>query len=304
MIRYSSRSWFRLLFSTRGSLSRGVALRVVAFGALAAAVVAVDELGVRVHLPAGVHETSAAVVALILAFRTNTGYNRFWEGRSLWGAIVNASRNLAQVAECHVKDPGGDEARTFATWIVVFAWVTRRRLRSEASWPEIERLLGADDFARLSAAPHPPLFAMRQISTTIARWSAEARIEPMMATQAQRLAAALVDSLGGCEKIAKTPTPLGHVLLMERFVAIYLATLPFMLVTRIERLTPIATVLIAYPILLLDSLGAALDDPFGHDPSHLPLTRICLTIEKDLLGTAPPPESIYALPPATSGVEE
>jgi len=51
--------------------------------------------------------------------------------------------------------------------------------------------------------------------------------------------------------------------------------------------------IIAYPILLLDALGAALDNPFGHDPSHLPLTRICLTIEKDLLGTSPPPESIF-----------
>ena len=66
-----------------------------------------------------------------------------------------------------------------------------------------------------------------------------------------------------------------------------------MLVTRIERLTPVVTMLIAYPILLLDALGAGLDDPFGHGASHLPLTRICLTIEKDLLGTAPPPALVF-----------
>lgn len=292
MIPYSPRNWLRLLFSARGTLSRGVLLRVLAFGAIAAVVVAVDELGLRVHLPAGVHETSAAVIALILAFRTNTAYNRFWEGRSLWGAIVNASRNLAQIAECHVKD-GEDEARAFSTWIVVFAWVTRRRLRSETSWPEIERLIEPADFAALVASSHPSLFAARRLSTTIARWVTEGRIEPMMGVNAQRVVATLVDSLGGCEKIAKTPSPLGHILLMERFIALYLATLPFMLVTRIEMLTPLATMLIAYPILLLDALGATLDDPFGHDPSHLPLTRICLTIEKDLLGTSPPPETIF-----------
>lgn len=292
MIPYSSRSWLRLLFSVRGSLSRGVLLRVVAFGAIAGVVVLLDQLGVRVHLPAGVHETSAAVIALILAFRTNTAYNRFWEGRSLWGAIVNASRNLAQVADCHVVE-GTDEPRAFTTWIVVFAWVTRRRLRAETSWPEVARLISPAELEALQASGHPSLFAARRLSGTIARWIRDGALDPQMGAHAERLVSSLVDSLGGCEKIAKTPTPLGHVLLMERFIALYLATLPFMLVTRIETLTPFATMLIAYPILLLDALGAALDDPFGHDPSHLPLTRICVTIEKDLLGTSPPPESIY-----------
>lgn len=292
MIPYSSRSWLRLLFSARGSLSRGVALRVAAFGAIAVGVVVADQLGARVHLPAGVHETSAAVVALILAFRTNTGYNRFWEGRSLWGAIVNASRNLAQVAEAHVTE-GADETRAFATWIVVFAWVTRRRLRGETRWPEIERLLSPADFVALTAAGHPSLFATRRLSSDLQRWVRQRRLDPIMAETAQRLVGSLVDSLGGSEKIAKTPSPLGHVLLMERFIALYLATLPFMLVTRVEMLTPLVTILIAYPIVLLDALGAALDNPFGHDPSHLPLTRICLVIEKDLLGSTPPPESIY-----------
>lgn len=295
MIPYSPRSWLRVLFSLRGSFSRGVMLRVLAFGLIGAVVVAIDTLGVRVHLPAGVHETSAAVVALILAFRTNTAYNRFWEGRSLWGAIVNASRNAAQLVRSHVDDDA-DATRAFATWVVVFAWVTRRRLRAERSWPEIERLLPPADFAELAAAPHPSLHATQQMSRALAGWVRSGRLDPVLAAHGQHVVGTLVDSLGGCEKIARTPTPLGHVLLMERFIALYLATLPFMLVTRVEMLAPVATMLIAYPILQLDALGAALDDPFGHDPSHLPLTRICLVIEKDLLGTSPAPDTIYTGP--------
>lgn len=292
MIPYSSQGWFRLLFSGPGSLSRGVAARLAVFGALSVAVVTLDKGVVQLHLPAGVHETSAAIVGLILAFRTNTGYNRFWEGRSLWGSIVNASRNLAQIAEHHLRGDAG-EVRSFLTWIAVFAWVTRRHLRAEKSWPEIARLISPEDLEALTAARHPSLFAAGRLSTVIAHWTTEERLDPMMSAQAQELVATLVNSLGACEKIAKTPSPLGHVLLMERFIALYLATLPFMLVTRIELLTPLVTILIAYPILLLDALGAALDNPFGHDPSHLPLTRICLTIEQNLLGTAPPPESAF-----------
>lgn len=298
MTAYSSRSWLRLLLTARGTLSKGVLLRVLFFGLVGVGVVVLDEVGVRVHLPAGVHETSAAVVALVLAFRTNTAYNRFWEGRSLWGAIVNASRNVAQIAECHAQ-ADKQEIRSFSTWLVVFAWVTRRRLRRENTWPEIERLLDPADFRALSSSGHPALFATSKVSASLARWIREERMDPIMGAIAQRGVTNLVDALGGCEKIAKTPSPLGHILLMERFIALYLATLPFMLITRIERLTPLATVLIAYPILLLDSLGASLDNPFGHDPSHLPLTRICLTIEHDLLGTAPPPEKVFRDPAAS-----
>lgn len=274
-------------------LNRSVVLKTMLYGSIGAAVVGLDEAGARVHLPAGVHESAAAVIALMLAVRTNTGFARFWEGRTLWGAIVNTCRNLADISSCYVKDVTTDELRRFAAWIVTFAWVTRRRLRGQGAWPEVERLLTEGDYSLLQAAEHPSLRASRMLSTTVAGWLNEGRVDPQIAQRAQTLIGGLVDSLGGCERIAKTPSPFGHVLLMERFIALYLATLPFMLVTRIELLTPLATMLIAYPVLLLDSLGASLDDPFGHAPSHLPLTRICLTIERDLLGSAPSPELVY-----------
>ena len=115
-----------------------------------------------------------------------------------------------------------------------------------------------------------------------------------MAVHAQQLVANLVDCIGGCDRIAGTPIPIGHVLLIERFLAVYLATLPFMLVTRIEALTPIATMAIAYPLLLLDALGAELESPFGHEPNHLPLTRICARLHTELLGEAPEPSEVFA----------
>lgn len=292
MIPYPPRGWVRLLLSVRGSSSRGVLRRILAFGVFATGVVIADRLGVRVHLPGGVHETTGVLIALVLAFRTNTGYNRFWEGRALWGSIVNTCRNLARVAEVHAKtDPHA--ARTFATWIVVFAHVTRRRLRNEREWPEVRRLLSDEDLSSLVSAHHPCLHAAKKLSETIAGWRSRDDVDPMMGAYGERLVATLVDNLGGCERILKTPTPLGYVLLMERLIALYLLTLPFMLVTRIETLTPIATVAIAYPILLIDALGAELDDPFGHDASDLPLSRICVTIEKDILGSEPPSEMLY-----------
>ena len=96
----------------------------------------------------------------------------------------------------------------------------------------------------------------------------------------------LVNSLGGCERIAKTPTPLGHALLIPRFLVVHLATLPLGLVGALGVLTPLACMIVAYPVLMIEAQGRELDDPFGREPNDVALTRICDTIERDLLRTS------------------
>lgn len=283
MIPYVRRDWLRLLASPSGTFVPGVPLRVSAFGLIASVVYAVDEYHTSLHLPVGLHEIAGALIALILAFRTNTGYARFWEGRTLWGAIVNACRNLARLVRRHATQDEA-EARLFAAWIVTFAHTTRRSLRSERSLDEVARLLPPDAYAALVAAPHPALHAADELSKRLAQLTARRAIEPLMATVAERQIATLVDCLGGCERILRTPTPLGYILLMQRFIALYLATLPLALIDRLGILTPIITMIVAYPVLMIEGLGNELDEPFGHDPHDLPLTRICATIERDLLG--------------------
>lgn len=292
MLRYLPRHWLRLLFQSRGSFAQGVPLRVAAFAAIAAAITALDRYGVRVHLPAGVHESGAAVIALILAFRVNTGYNRFWEARALWGQTVNTCRNLSRLVRAYAEVDEAAATR-YATQIVAFAHAMRRHLRGETDAPEIARLLDDESFAALAAAPHRPVHAAAELSRRLADMVRARALRRKYGVEAELLVAALVNTLGGCERIRKTPTPLGLVLLMERFIAIYLATLPFMLLERVELLTPLVTALLAYPILMIDALGAELDDPFGHAANSLPLSRICATIEHDLLGVATPAELLF-----------
>lgn len=293
MLLYTPRHWLRLLLRFRGSFVRGVPLRLFAFGTIAVVATELDRRGVTLHLPAGVHEAGGAVIALIFAFRVNTGYNRFWEGRGLWGAIVNASRNLDRLVLHHASQTP-EEQRRFSVWVVSFAHATRRRLRGEATCPEIERLLGAEQYAVLTGPASPPLVAASELSRWLQQLLSRGAIDAKFAVQAEAEVNVLVNSLGGCERILKTPTPLGLVLLVERLIALYLSTLPFMLLGRVELFTPLVTLLIAYPILMIDALGAEFDDPFGHDANDLPLTRICTTIERDLLGSEPPPEMVFA----------
>jgi len=247
----------------------------------------------RLSLSVGYHEIAGAIIALALAFRTNTGYARFWEGRTLWGAIVNASRNLVRTVEVHAR-PDAKELERFATWVVVYAHTTRRSLREQDQAPEIAALLGDEELSGLRAQPHRPLAAAAELSRQLRDIAMKHAMAPMMVTHAESLIANLVDYLGGCERIRRTPTPYGFVLLVRRCIVIFLASLPLALVDSQGIRTIIVTMLVAYPVLMIEALASELDDPFGHDANDLPLSRICAIIEKNLLGTEPPPSNAPA----------
>lgn len=286
VIPYQRRDWLRVLVAPHGSLSPGVMYRVVAFGAIAMAAWYLDREGASVRLPIGLHEIIGAIIALILALRTNTAYNRFWEGRTLWGAIVNSCRNVTRIVEQHARvDP--DEMRVFAAYVALFAHATRRRLRQQPL-EEASRLLG-DQGEAIANAKHPALAVSNELSRRVAALAASGNLDRMMATQAEAQIVALVDYLGGCERISSAPTPLGYVLLMRRCIALFLATSPWALVEQLGGYTPILTVMIAYIVLMLEALANELDDPFGQDPNDLALTRICAVIERNTVGTEPPP---------------
>lgn len=260
--------------------------RVVAFGAIAMAAWYLDRRGASVQLPIGLHEIIGAIIALILALRTNTAYNRFWEGRTLWGAIVNSCRNVTRIVEQHARvDP--DEMRVFAAYVALFAHATRRRLRQQPL-EEASRLLG-DQGEAIASAKHPALAVSSELSRRVAVLAASGNLDRMMATQAEAQIVALVDYLGGCERISSTPTPLGYVLLMRRCIALFLATSPWALVEQLGGYTPVLTLMVAYIVLMLEALANELDDPFGQEPNDLALTRICAVIERNTVGTEPPP---------------
>ncbi len=291
MIPYGHQHWLRLLAAPRGAFSPGVLGRVILFTALSALSTSLHLLEIRpLTLPIGFHEVAGAVIALVLAFRTNTAYARFWEARTLWGGIVNASRNLSRLVHAQA-GISAEQRRSFDTYIVLFAHGTRRRLRHESLEPEARRLLSGRPLQALLACDHVALHSAQELSDRIATFRADGQLETMSAQLAESHVASLVDRLGGCERIHRTPTPLGYVALLRQLTVVFLSTLPFALVERVGWFMPLLSGVVAYPILMIEGLGNELDDPFGHDANDLPLERICSTIEHDLIGGGrPPPE--------------
>ena len=251
--------------------------------------VAVCGLNAAIHPDLGIevtpYELAGAALSLLLVLRTNAGYSRWWEGRQLWGGIVNQSRTLCLTALTNGPDDPAWRSN-LVRWTIAFAHVSRRTLRGERDLPEVAALLGADEAARLAAARHMPTAVSARIAALL-REARETSTSPHVAVAllpAETSRDRLLDHIGGCERILKAPLPRVYGVNIRRFIFLFLGTLPFGLLAKLDWVTPLATLMIAYPILVVDYIGVALQNPFHPtDLGHLPLEDICATIEGDLL---------------------
>lgn len=266
----------------RGAATLRVLPRVLSFGLISAGIVLLHRVVPHVALEVGPVEIVGGVLALLLVVRTNAGYDRWWEARKLWGGIVNQTRNLVVDALAYgPKSPAWRER--LVRWVAALPHLMRHSLRGERELPDVERLLGADAATAIAAAAHMPSFAMREIAGQL-REACEQGMDRFAFLQLDRERAQLIDHLGGCERILKTPLALVYVLKVRRFIALYLIALPFALVDRVGWATPLLTVLLAYAVMGIDQIGVELERPFStHSLSHLPLDGICRDIEQQLL---------------------
>lgn len=273
-------------FSWRGAASGRVLPTAIAFGAFATVVYLVYVLGpVNLAIEVGPHEVGGVLLSLLLVTRGNAGYDRWWEARKLWGGIVNQSRNLALAALAH--GPTDKNWREqVVRWAIAFAYAAKARLRGETQISELSRVLGDDETSRVEAAEHPPAFVALQIDRLLRDACERSGMDRFAFLQAERERSALIDHLGGCERIRSAPLPVVYSIATRRFLVLYLVTLPFALLHKFEAewLAPLVTFLIAYPVLALDQIGLELQRPFStRSLNHLPLDDICRTIENNLM---------------------
>jgi putative membrane protein len=228
---------------------------------------------------------AGAVLGVLLVFRTNAGYDRWWEARKLWGGIVNQSRNLAISALSY--GPVGDGWKdNFVRWTAAFAHVARTSLRGEPVPPEVGALVGPRGADQIAAAGHCPSFVALKLGTLLREARDKSQLDGFTFLQLDRERATLIDHIGACERILKTPLAKVYSIKIRRFIALFLLTLPFALLSRTNSawLIPVITMLVAYPLISLDQIGIELQNPFkASNLSHLPLDDISKTIEGNLL---------------------
>ncbi|MFK7777300.1 MAG: bestrophin family ion channel [Gimesia sp.] len=282
--------FWREAFALHGSISPRVILYVFSFGGIAFVICIlawfVEWLfQIRIGLDVTPYEFAGVALGLLLMLRTNAGYDRWWESRILWGGITNQSRNLV----IGVLSYGPEDQKwreNVIRWTAVFPHIARCSLRSEPPPPEVVSLIGQEEADKIGASNHMPGFVALKISGLLQQGCQQFEMDRFAFLQIDKERTRLIDHIGGCERILKTPLPLVYSIKIRRFIALFLLTLPLALLhkTGSPWLIPLITMLVAYPLVSLDQIGIELQNPFSKaNLSHLPLNEISATIEKNLM---------------------
>ena len=229
-------------------------------------------------------------LAIFLGFRNNSAYDRYWEGRKLWGEIVFSTRNFARQclslvasAPAPALEAAGTEIRSRMIYrAIAYAHALRHQLRDSDSRPDVEPLLAPDEWRGYQAAAHKPNFLMDRMGADLRRCMDEGRIDGCLAASIDSTLCLLSAACAACERIKSTPIPFSYTLLLHRTAYFYCFLLPFGLVDTIGFMTPFVVAIVAYTFFGLDALGDEIEEPFGLAPNDLPLDTICRTIEINL----------------------
>lgn len=296
-------SWARLVFQMRGTVLSHIWGRLALTFLVAVAVTVVH---LQKPLAYGLTLTPFSLVGLalsiILGFRNQTCYQRFWEGRQLWGALVNVSRSAARqtLTLIHARDPRDTGEvlalqRAIVHGLCAFAHLLRIHLRDLKDAGSLVRLLPEDDVRRLARSHNAPNALVTWVGEKVAEAGRRGWVEPTHMLTLQDSLSDLTDVQGGCERIKNTPIPFAYTLLIHRIAGLYCLTLPLGIVTTTGPYTPIVAMFVAYAFFGLDAVGDEIEDPFGMDAHDLPLDQLSTMIEINLresLGESPLPAPV------------
>lgn len=295
----SNRGWFQLALQLRGSVVPAVMGRTIVCGLFGVLISILHYAGFQVSIPMLAGLISNIVLGLLLVFRTNTAYERFWEGRKAWGTIVNATRNLSRQIWIAVgaKTPR-DRAGKVATLklLVAFAVSTKLHLRQQAPNTELEALLAPNQFRRLQGMNHPPLEVAFWIGDYLQQQYDRQQLTMYQLSDLQALLNTLVDMLGACERILKTPMPIAYAIHLKQLLLIYCLSLPFQMVGALGWWTGAIVALISFTLFGIEAIGLEIENPFGLDANDLPLDAICQTMLRNI-------EDLISLTPCSQTYE-
>lgn len=294
--------FWRDALTWHGTVTPLVMPRVLLFGLLGLVVGLAHQVYNWEGLGSGPVQFTAALLALLLVLRTNAGYERWWEARKLWGGIVNQSRNLA-IGGLTYGPRDGEWRDRFVRYTAAFSHVSRRSLREEREVPELVSLLrDAGEAERVARAQHMPSYVARVLSALLREAVESGSMDRFALIAVDRERTQLIDHLGGCERILRTPLPHIHTIKLRRFIVLYLFALPIAVVGAQWWLPGLVTALVAYPLLAIDQIAAELENPFSRkNLNHLPLDTLCETIQGNLLALLEADEPLAMTRPGMSG---
>lgn len=233
-------------------------------------------------------QIAGVALAIFLGFRNNSSYDRWWEGRKLWGGIVNQSRTFARQMLTFLVAPEAERAELAALQKRVlyrhFAWLQaiKQQLRSLDIFEVIAPHLSEAERAAAPAQKNVAAWLLHLQGVELAEASRRGWVTEFRLEMIDRSLTELLNMQGGCERIKSTPIPTAYRVFTHHFTRVYILMLPIGLMEQVE-LTALPVLLgLSFAFLVLETLGRILEDPFNMTPNALPLNAICRNIEINL----------------------
>ena len=223
-----------------------------------------------------------SALALFLGFRDNSAYQRWWEGRVLWGAMINASRSLARMSMNYLGSDR-DLGRTLVLRQIAYVHALRHALRRQPQDAEVHRFLSRGEASPALARTNVPNALLDGSGARIARAREAGLIDTILQSRMESVLIDIANAQGGMERIKNTPLPNQFRFLPAFFTRLLCALLPFGLVETLGFATPVGSTVAGLMFLAALQIGEDLVDPFADTVHDVPLTAMCRTIEIDLL---------------------
>ncbi|GAB1542210.1 bestrophin family ion channel [Scytonema sp. NUACC21] len=283
--------WIQVVVRLESSIIPVILPWVLFCGAYGFLVSLLHYFGFPVTFPEGNRVLTNAVISfnvgltLLLVFRTNTAHDRFWEGRKLWGALVNTVRNLSQGIYIVVKEQSPQDRvdkEAILRLVVAFTIAMKLHLRAEPLDKQLESLMSESQYLKLKDTNHPPLQIAFWIRDYLQHQYDRDCLNIYQLANLHNLVDDLVDILGGCERILKTPLPLIYAIKLRQLVLIYCLVLPLEIASYLTWWTGLVIAFVSFTLLSIEQIGSEIEEPFGHDPNDLPLNGICNTMQRNV----------------------
>jgi len=283
MVNYNPKSWVKLIFAFHRSDTFHMLWKEIVYIGLFTLMIAfvvvhyVPKAEVLEKL-ISVYTLIGFVISLLLVFRTNTAYDRWWEGRRKWGELVNDTRNIA-IKVSAILSIESDRA-FFRRMIPNFVYAAKEHLRDGVDLDELQ--LTQEETLELCERQHVPLAISEKIYTKMIHLKKEGKLTEDEFMVLDKNVNNLMDSLGACERIKSTPIPFSYSLFIKKFIFIYVTTLPLAFVNQFGYMSALIATFVFYVLVSMEVLAEEIEDPFGKDDNDLPMDTLCERIKKNV----------------------
>jgi putative membrane protein len=273
-------STFFVMLSFKSYLFRKLFRSIVIISALTAIFCALYEFEVlRFNDSVTLPSLMGAALGILLVFRNNTAYERWWEARKVLGALVNVSRAFAMQGNELLQRP--EARKDLLALIAAFCYALKEHLREGVLLSELH-FLPAGRLERIARSAHRPVEIATQIMALLREEREAGRLSEYATLQLMAEAEKLVDILGKCERIRNTPMPASHSYLLKSYVFIYTLTMPVSFVGTLHWWSIVAVASIYFVTMSLVAIAEEIEEPFGRDPNDLPVDTLAKNIHRNL----------------------